>query len=228
MTKSGKPVSNRRKNRKARGTTAPRGGMPLWVSPFPPLRTVNLRYVDKYVLAEGAAGAGALQKFTPSSLYDPDNTGAGHQPMFFDQLCSVTGPYLGYRALYTIAKLSFQNTVAATPCIVGWYISPDGTTPANIIDVLEKPWADHRMISGSNGLSSWTTIVKIPHAKALGITESHLRGDDYYAGAYNSSPSKNLFFNVFTIGTGVASNVYFEGDLAIKAELFSLAKEVGS
>ncbi len=215
--------SRRRSKRQLRLTT------PLtFASPFPPRMIKVVRYSDKFALTEAAAGAGAFNVFTPSSLYDPDNTGVGHQPMFFDQLCTSTGPYTQYRALRTVSRISFANNVD-TPCIVGWYVSTNGTAPATYTTTLEKPWCRYKMVGAkTGGGANWDAVAVIDHAKGFGLVRSHLENDDYYAGAYNSSPSKNLYFAVFTYGTSAVSSVFMTVELEIEAEFFSLNNTAGS
>jgi hypothetical protein len=43
------------------------------------------------MLTEAAAGAGVQYVFGLNNLYDPDVTGAGHQPMYYDQLFTQQG-----------------------------------------------------------------------------------------------------------------------------------------
>ncbi len=218
-----KTMSTRRNRRgKRRERCAP------FIGPFPSRATHMVRYVDKFNLTEAAAGSGAYQAFTPSSLFDPDNTGIGHQPMFFDQLCTSTGPYTQYRAKSTTVKVTYVNATS-NPCIVGWYASPSGATPASYLAAMEKPFGDHKMISGtSGGPNTWTITFTLPHARVLGLTPDHIEKDDYYAGAYNSSPSKNWYLVFYTFGTAAVSTVYLDVQLDIRAEFFSLANTASS
>jgi len=181
-----------------------------------------LRYIETVTLNEAALGSGAFNAYTPSSLYDPNNTGAGHQPMYFDQICSSSGPYTQYRTYFTRAKITFAN-FSTSAANIGWYVSPNGSTPASGLQALEKPFGDWTWLSGTNaGNAVKTFTVSIPHSRALGVTEEHLRNDDYYAGSYNSSPSKNFFLVVYAYGAAAVSNMYCTVELDIDSEFFSL------
>ena len=94
---------------------------------FPDRMVTKLRYVDNFNLT-GSAGVVGANVFRLNSCFDPDLTGVGHQPMYFDQFCGAagTGPYGRYRVTSAKATVSFMQTnppaVAATnlgPIVVG-------------------------------------------------------------------------------------------------------------
>lgn len=51
----------------------------------PPKSKVVLKYADFFTLDVGVAGVIAIRNFRANGMYDPDATGAGHQPRGFDQ-----------------------------------------------------------------------------------------------------------------------------------------------
>ena len=94
---------------------------------FPDRMVTKLRYVDNFNLT-GAAGVVGANVFRFNSCFDPDLSGVGHQPMYFDQFCGAagTGPYGRYRVISAKATVSFMQTnppaIAATnlgPIVVG-------------------------------------------------------------------------------------------------------------
>lgn len=54
----------------------------------------KLRYQYNGTLTPAAAGAADVQVFRLNSLYDPDFTGAGNQPRYFDQYMALYDKYL--------------------------------------------------------------------------------------------------------------------------------------
>lgn len=201
-----------------------------FVGPFPPRMIRDLRYVEWISMTESAAQVGAYYVFTPSSLYDPNNTGTGGQPMYFDQLCTSSGPYLRYRALRTRAKLHFINQSASEPVWAAAYWAPQLTTPSSFLQVMEKPTTKIFTL-GSGGSTSgygYSKVVNfdIPHHTALGITKRHLMDDETYAGAYNSSPSGNWALVVAVFATGASpATVSVAVDFTITAEFYSLGNQ---
>lgn len=55
-------------------------------------RMQKLRYVQDVQLTS-TAGAPGFYQFRANSLYDPDYTGTGHQPMRFDQMAAIYADY---------------------------------------------------------------------------------------------------------------------------------------
>ena len=76
---------------------------------FPDRMVTKLRYVDNFNLT-GSAGVVGANVFRFNSCFDPDLTGVGHQPMYFDQFCGAagTGPYGRYRVISAKATVSFM------------------------------------------------------------------------------------------------------------------------
>lgn len=223
-TKNNKSKKNaKRSQKKARGSSG------LYVCPFPAITTKTVRYVEQVNLVESAAGAGAFYYWSPSSLYDPNTTGTGHQPMYFDQLCTSTGPYQKYRALSTRARLSMVSN-SSYPILVGWFVSPSATTPASIPALLEKPWTSHaQLTSNAAGPSKKDWVISINHAKAMGITKQHLHNDEYYAGSYNGSPTNNVFLGAFVVSNaGLVGSTYVVIELDITAQFYSYGNQGSS
>jgi len=73
----------------------------------------NLRYVE-YVSQDLGAGVLGTYAYRCNSLFDPNYTGTGHQPLGFDQLAALY-------AHYTVLKSRIRVT---------WYPQSQGTVPA--------------------------------------------------------------------------------------------------
>jgi len=89
------------KRKQRRNTIArPITGFPHYYSndPFLPEMRRRLTYSTIAGLSSAATGnVGTTKVLGLNCLYDPDISGAGHQPFGFDQLCSANGPYLRYK-----------------------------------------------------------------------------------------------------------------------------------
>lgn len=63
--------------------------------PIKPRMSCKLSYSDSITLTTGTAGIyGSEQVYRLNSLFDPDLTSAGHQPLFFDQLSAMYNQYM--------------------------------------------------------------------------------------------------------------------------------------
>jgi len=68
---------------------------------FPNQRTVTLRYVEDFSLDPGASPSLSTQVFRFNNLDDPNYTGVGHQPMFWDNYKEIYARYRVNKAWIT-------------------------------------------------------------------------------------------------------------------------------
>lgn len=67
----------------------------------------ELTYSSGEYITAGASGLiGTTKVFSLNSCFDPDNSGVGHQPYGYDQLCTSTGPYLRYKVINTKVQVT--------------------------------------------------------------------------------------------------------------------------
>lgn len=210
-------------NRSGRSKRNQKRSPQLWVAPFPPLKVSRTKYCETVALTEGAAGTGFTYLWTPSSLFDPNSSGTGHQPLFYDQLCTSTGPYTRYRALHTRAIVTFTS-LNAQATQVGAYVSASLSGPATLYAAMEKPWGKWSVVPGNTSGKPYVRfVIDIPHDKAMGVTRAHLKDDDNYAGYYNASPGINFGLWTWMYGLGGSvSSVSLSVEFDTTSEFFSV------
>lgn len=74
--------------------------------PFPAVEKYQLRYCDT-VAINGGVGSATSHLFRANSIYDPDQTGTGHQPYGHDQLNEIYNHYCVDSATITVTPTSF-------------------------------------------------------------------------------------------------------------------------
>jgi len=67
---------------------------PRGVVGFPDRLRTTLKYSQAFTFSGTATPSG--QAMMVNSCFDPDVTGTGHQPSFYDSFCSAAGPYQRY------------------------------------------------------------------------------------------------------------------------------------
>lgn len=155
-------------------------------TPFPIAKRCTLRYSDIYTMTS-TSGSVALQVFKLNSAYDPDSTGAGHQPRFFDQFCTATGPYLNYRVRGWRWKANFGFTAASA--VEQFRIQAVTNTTGSIASypsAAELPGAQDGWLNQGFSraiLAGESTLEKTITKKATARAETN------YVGAYNSDPT---------------------------------------
>lgn len=87
----------------------------LWArvprNPFPDRTLTKLKYVDRISLAAGGS-APANHYFRCNSLFDPDLTGVGHQPLGFDEYAKLYSHYVVHSAFIEVIFTGPDNVGA--------------------------------------------------------------------------------------------------------------------
>lgn len=158
-----------------------------------PARTVrNLRYSDNFQLTT-TAGAVASYVFAANSLFDPNVTGTGHQPMGFDQMMVFYNHFcvtkakvflVAANASSTPCQISLRQDAAATPLTVIERILEMGGNAQTHLDVT----------GGTNAQKELTLAVDI--AKLQGITWQALMADPTLRGDVAASPAELTYFHI--------------------------------
>jgi len=219
-----------RKQQKGRGTAVAVRGAPA--SGFPRFMWRTFNYSDAVVLTEGAAGGGAFQVYRTNDLYDPDFTGVGHQPMYFDQLVSSSGPYLNFVVPSAVFHFRFVNT-SNTP--VSLIVHPNNTTstPASRTVAQERPGAWTMLLSptGTQGAHVVKTL-RVDNVRMAGIRRSQFESD-YYGNYGTSAPlvggslAQGCVIAIYGTGAVVAS-VTVSVNIIYKAKVWGLGPETAS
>lgn len=96
-------------------------------------KRIKLPYYEQGLNITGTAGALAKYQFSANGCYDPNITGAGHQPLGFDTMMTF---YEQGVCLASKITVTFMNN-GANACRVGVVLTPDTTTPVTG-DVVEN------------------------------------------------------------------------------------------
>lgn len=112
----------------------------------------TLRYCYKGTI-NIVAGAAATYSFGLNCLYDPNLTGTGAQPMYFDQLMTLYNHYKVLGTKMNVRLLHNQGGTTAQAACHGALIVNDDTTlsPTNIVTPIE--WGQLNNVAIVNGLS---------------------------------------------------------------------------
>jgi hypothetical protein len=169
---------------------------------FPPTRDVKMRYTD-FPLLSSTTGAWAVNVFRANGAYDPDLTGVGHQPMFYDTFLGAAGgaaPYGRYvvrKARVTVTFMSTGSTAAAFG-IVAVRARNDQATGTSSMDpeaVMESPstvWGSIASAFAPYGVMTLSLEVDI--GRMAGVHD--VTDEDDLTGNYNGLPARSFFVDV--------------------------------
>lgn len=144
-----KRKTRRRRRRKApisRGLTVPMRNR------------ARLRYADSLTLDVGVAGVPALYAFRANSIFDPDRSGVGHQPIFHDQYQTFYNHYAVVGSKITVQVVN-HNDATQVSQIVGIMLNDDTVTPTTYSELIEQPGG-----VGNKGGSRWR--ITTPNTKS--------------------------------------------------------------
>lgn len=162
---------------------------------------VRMRYCSPLTLTQTVAGVPVSYHFNANSIYDPDNTGGGHQPNGFDQWSVF---YNHYHVIASKISVNFQSVgataqVGAQICGIGLRDTVGVAT--TVTEITEQGNTAYRHITDNDSSRAALTIRKTFSAKKFFnkrsiVDNSELRGQMGNLGT-GSNPSELALFQVF-------------------------------
>jgi len=170
-TKSQKMRKNQKKQMKGRKmnpfSEAPKSVVRVpKVFGFPDRYECSLKYVEEVTFS--GTGTTTNQVMRLNSLFDPNFTGVGHQPKYYDQLAAVYGTYIVLSTDFKV-KLSNANSNSVRYAIA---VSDSAQSVTGVQDLSESK----RSVSGFLGLNSGYRSV-VEHTGSINMATLH--GDKY-------------------------------------------------
>lgn len=196
-SKWGTRVSKRQKKSYAgryrpAGTLTPR--LSLFDYGFPDKVITKMKYGDKIDLS----GVQQTEVFRANSMFDPDLTIVGHQPMYFDQFALIYAKYRvrGAKITATFSYLSGPSTIVTNFAPALCYVIPQNSSTllANSLSYLLE---DNNAVTGLlQDKSGGNNVVKLSGtyspSRDLGLDPQ----DDTLAASTGSNPTQTYNFHV--------------------------------
>lgn len=175
--------------RSARATGWRRVNRSLPLAGRPKNKIIKLRYAT-IVGLNAATGAAAGHSFRANSIYDPDNTGIGHQPLGHDQWALF---YNHYRVLGAKITINFASSGAGHSMVAGCFLDDDasGPTPFDNEGIIEKG-GKYRVMDDAGGPGNRTIVCKYSAKKFHNA--SNVKDRDDLKAAFGSNPSEMAYF----------------------------------
>jgi len=167
---------------------------------FPPKMTYKLKYADAITLSSSGTAVTTYQ-FRANSVYQPDATNTGHQPLYFDQIMAI---YDHYVVIGSKIKVTFnRNAAGANAARVCLYLNDDTTmVPASVVTATEQ----------STGKTSGMGIVdSIPQKLYLKYSSKEIFGPNPLAnsqlkGSSSGNPTEIAVFSIMSQGYGTGTH----------------------
>lgn len=149
-------------------------------------------------------------QFRGNSCYDPDFTGAGAQPTYFDNYANM---YNSYVVLSSKLRLEIVGLTSGTnPVLVGCYPAYNTSLGTTALDCAAMRYAKSLSVLSSGNAVKATLSSSQSTAQQFGIPELAVVTDDLYSGTITTNPAtaQTWFWTVFAqaeTGTSTLSGV---------------------
>lgn len=180
---------------------APNRGLPIQ-SGLPRTKKVRMRYSTNLTVNSDTDSVCDLAlfgyRFRANSIYDPDSTGVGHQPMGHDQWHHF---YESYRVENAWIEVEFMKGSGSLtkPLDVGVYLDLDGTTYTQAQDIYESGAGDiKRLIVGApSGTNDFDRTVRMRYDRKLIFPEGGAVDLSKLNAGFDANPTHTADFVVF-------------------------------
>jgi hypothetical protein len=159
----------------------------------------TLKYVYKANL-NTTSQAWQDQIFRGNSIYDPDYTGAGGQPLGRDQWVTF---YQNYRVHQSRIRVNF-GAVSGGATQQDVAIIPNTSTSdfTSATRAMESPYSKWGTLTGIASLGTKTITNAMSTAKMYGVKQEAVEIDDQFRAAAGGNPTNSWYWHVFVYDRG--------------------------
>lgn len=149
-----------------------------------------------------------------TSIYDPDFTSTGHQPMWRDTLATMYNRYRVFGIKYTIA---IKNTNVSQMTWAYIKHSDNSTSETNPNALRERREGISVMLDSLNGR---TNMVRgyLSITKAYGLSKKEFYDDDGFIAAIGANPAKMAYLHIYTLTMNTTAIIHAQVDLQYYVE----------
>lgn len=190
------------------------------VAKFPGKNPLPRKYVCKLTYSDivNINGSGVFRSvdrvFSHNSIFDPDVTGTGHQPRYYDQLAGI---YDFYRVLGCKIKVNYIPTDATAPqqnhymCVIPSN-DPSNLNNQNYLNLSELPYSKvvvNNLYGQRSRIQSYHSVSRV-----AGVNSSTVKNDDAFRSQVALNPATRTFWHV-VCGTLDEANLSISGRLVV-------------
>jgi len=168
---------------------------------------VALKYSQQISIG-ATAGALATHIFSGNSCFDPDVTGTGHQPFFFDQWAAF---YADYTTLGSRVKITPCDQAPTAQGKVITLVPSDGKAVFTTSDqntIVEQPYAKTMVYQASSNLPHLTSYMST--GKIYGLRKDRVNTDSIFIASTGSSPTGEWYWHIGMNPLAGTANVTIE------------------
>jgi hypothetical protein len=213
MKKRSSPTKRKRRN----VTTSKRNGSPdqtgnvtrLYrnprAGPFPTTFPAVLHYSDYFDFST-SVNSPVYYKYRANSLYDPDETGSGHQPLYFDPLATLYSKYRVTGVRYAL-RMAPPNSDSNSSIEVFTAVRNGNFTPSFPL-IGELPYSKKRV---TGAFSESIVLRDNVDLTTLNAPRRVYLDDDRYAAVVSASPQEVIGLHIAALcNTEITTRAYLD------------------
>jgi len=174
---------------KRRGVTRFKGNVKLGKG-FPKKMTVTHKYAEQ-VTVTATTGLFTTYQFSCNGMYDPNSSGTGHQPYYFDQLSALYDHYHVIGSKIKVTVIPNANNEDAFKW--GVFINDDTSTTAGDITAVQENSSGTVRVTPANANNVQRMTKRWSAKKAFG---GSIMGNDSLKGTPSTNPSEQQYYTV--------------------------------
>ena len=161
----------------------------------PNSKVVKLRYCTT-ISRNPALGVASTYIFRANSLFDPDFSSIGHQPMGFDQWATFYDHYTVVGSKITANFMSSNSSATTGSAIVGVYLKDSSAAITDVTTLMEQTNVGYKVMTASAAGQKATVSKGFSTKKFFGIRD--IRDNRQLLGApMSQNPTEDAYFHVF-------------------------------
>jgi len=188
---------------------------------FPDVYRTRLTYTTKIAQALTAVNSyNAIQTFRANSLFDPDYTSTGTQPLYFDEL---SGIYERYRVKGVWLSIQLINLGSGNPVAMCVSDSTSPTLTYNATETsMEGTSASPLMVCSSEGSQNVRKYSKYYSVSGvMGVTPSAVQSENNFSSLISDNPASQGYLHIQTESlNSTSTNVLMICQLTYNCEFY--------
>jgi len=174
-------------------------------SPIPDKFMTKMRYSSLQSMTTAGIGIPATYSFRMNSIFDPDLSGVGHQPLGHDELTPL---YTKYNVTGCSYIVTFTNQSATDYADIAVALRPNTNGWATMSTVLESAYVKRGVLgpeSGSRNIRVIRGYCSI--AKIRGVAKDKIRDENDYSALIGANPTLTPTLQIYFENQNVANPI---------------------
>lgn len=173
-----------------------------------------------YEALKFSGNSAAVYDFNLNSIWDPNRTGGGHQPLGTDQWGAL---YRRYRVYGCTVRFSATN-LGDVPARIGMIADnlASGTSYLSNESKFEQPHMKSFILGNAQGFNTRTIKMFYSCAKVQGSPKSRYNSDNQFQAQWNTSPAENIVGHIVasSLDNTTALNIAWDVHIIYHIEAF--------